>query len=48
MQSTQNYLTEKRIDNVQRIVYNSTRGTWAHTYWSQVLRILVRKLNRES
>lgn len=40
-------LTEKRIDNVQRVLYNTRRGTWANTYWTQVLNALVRKLNRE-
>ena len=41
-------LTEKRIDNVQRVLYNTRRGTWAHTYWTQVLKALIRKLNREA
>lgn len=41
-------LTEKRIDNVRRVLYNTRRGTWANTYWTQVLNALIRKLNRET
>ena len=39
-------LTEKRIDNVQRVLYNTRRGTWAHTYWTQVLQALILLLHK--
>lgn len=40
-------LTERRIDNVMKMMSHFEEGSWGYNYWGSVLGYLLRKLNGE-